>query len=344
MDLPERIETVEALDEIMTRPQPQLIEFIKTLSSPLVILGAGGKMGPSLAVLARRAADATGHPLEIIAISRFSDAKARQWLQSRGVRTISCDLFDRDSVVQLPDAENVIYLVGLKFGTAQNPAATWAVNTLIPAYTAERYPAARIAALSTGNVYPLSPIGSGGLSESAALTPLGEYANSAVARERIFEYFSRKNDTAITLIRLSYALDLRYGVLVDVAQKVFAGKAVDLTMGWLNCIWQGDANDLTLRSLALADNPPLALNLTGSETFSVREIAMRFGELMNRPPQFVGTEAETALLSSTSRLREQLGAPWTPLDTVIRWTAHWIMNGGYLLNRPTHFEVRDGAY
>ncbi|MEO8394478.1 MAG: NAD(P)-dependent oxidoreductase [Chloroflexota bacterium] len=344
MDFPERIETVAALDEVMTRPQPALIEFVQTLPNPLLILGAGGKMGPTLAVLARRAAQAAGHALDVIAVSRFSDAQSRDWLEAHSVQTISCDLFDRAALQSLPDAANLIYLVGLKFGTSSNQALTWAANTLIPANVAERYPQARIAALSTGNVYPLAPVTSGGWTEAAALTPLGEYANSAVARERIFEYESTQHGTPITLVRLSYALDLRYGVLLDIGQKVFTGRPVDLASGYVNCIWQGAANDLVIRSLALASSPPTALNLTGSEVISVRTTATRFGELMNRPVQFTGHETDTALLSDTRLLRSRLGSPALPLDTVIRWTADWIMHGGYVLNKPTHFEVRDGAF
>ncbi|HVU14032.1 MAG TPA: NAD(P)-dependent oxidoreductase, partial [Phototrophicaceae bacterium] len=331
-------------DEVLTRPQPALIEFVKTLTSPLVILGASGKMGPTLAVLARRAAEAAGHKLDVIAVSRFSDARSRDWLEVRGVRTLACDLFERESLKTLPDSDNVIYMVGLKFGTSSNPALTWAANTLLPANAAERYPQARIAALSTGNVYPLASVASGGWTESAALTPLGEYANSAIARERIFEYQSARHGTPITILRLSYALDLRYGVLVDIAQKVFAGQPVDLTSGYLNCIWQGDANAMVIRALALASSPPTTLNLTGSEVVSVREVAVRFSELMGRSVQFTGHEAETALLSKTTLLRERLGSPTVPLDMVIHWTAQWIMHGGALLNKPTHFEVRDGAY
>jgi nucleoside-diphosphate-sugar epimerase len=344
MTLPEHIETEDALDEVLTRPMPALVESIKALTSPLIILGAGGKMGPTLAVLARRAADAAGHPLDIVAVSRFSDARKRDWLEARQVRTIACDLMARDAFAGLPDTDNVIYLVGLKFGTAQDPATTWASNTLVPAYAAERYARARIAALSTGNVYPLAPIDSAGWSESDPLTPVGEYANSCVARERIFEYVSRRHGARLASIRLSYALDLRYGVLVDIARKVFAGQPIDVTMGYLNCIWQGDANEFIVRSLALASSPPTVLNLTGSKALAVRNVAQQFGTLMDRPVQFTGEEAPTALLSNTARLRSDLGEPATPLDVVVRWTGHWIMNHGRLLDKPTHFEVRDGVY
>ena len=342
--LPEQIETEEQLDEWLTRPRPALVEFIKTLSSPLLILGVGGKMAPTLAVLARRAAQAAGHDLKILAVSRFSDAEQRRWLEARGVTTISCDLLERQAVMNLPDTSNLIYLVGLKFGTGQNPSATWAVNTLVPAHVAERFPQARITALSTGNVYPFAPVSSGGADENGSLTPLGEYANAAVARERLFEFHSQKNGTPVVLLRLNYAVDLRYGVLLDLAQKVWAGQSVDVTMGYLNCIWQGDANDMILRSLALARIPPTVFNLTGNKILSVRKLALRFGELMGKKVQFTGNEAETALLSNTTRVCQALGEPPTPVENILRWTAHWIRRGGRTLNKPTHFEVRDGRY
>jgi nucleoside-diphosphate-sugar epimerase len=344
MRFPEVIETEADLDEIMTRPRPALVEFVKTLSSPLVILGAGGKMGPTLAILARRAADAAGHNLKIVAVSRFSDERARRPLEDYRIDTQSCDLMNRESLSELPDSENIIYLVGLKFGTANNPAVTWATNTLAPAVAAERYRDSKIVALSSGNVYPLVSIDGDGSSESDPLMPLGEYANSCVARERIFEYYSRKNGTPLSLIRLSYALDLRYGTLVDIAQKVYSGQPVDVTMGYINCIWQGDANEMIIRSLALVESPPRAINLTGTEWLSVRQLALRFGELMGCDVHLTGSESSTALLSSTARMRKNLGEPFTPLDRVIQWTARWVMNGGRLLNKPTHFETRDGEY
>jgi nucleoside-diphosphate-sugar epimerase len=344
MTLPKTIRTEDELNEVMTRPRPALIEFMRTVSSPLVILGAGGKMGPTLTVLAHRAAVAAGCDLDVVAVSRFSDAGMRAWLDAQGVRTVACDVMDRDAVAALPNAENVIYLVGMKFGTTDNPWLTWAINTLAPAHVAERYVGARIAALSTGNVYPMAPVDGGGSREGDPLTPQGEYANSAVARERIFEHFSRQNGTLVSLLRLSYALDLRYGILVDVAQRVYAGAPVDVTTGHMPYIWQGDANEMVIRSLALADAPPLALNLTGPEPLSTRAVAHRFGELMGKPVKIAGAEAETAFLSDTTRLQSLLGAPPTPLDQIIRWTAGWIMQGGRLLNKPTHFEVRDGGY
>jgi nucleoside-diphosphate-sugar epimerase len=338
------IETESDLDELLTRPDSALVEFIKTLHSPLLLLGAGGKMGPGLAVLARRAAQQADHQLDILTASRFSDETTRRWLEDQGVHTIACDVMDSDDLRRLPDAEQVIYLVGLKFGTSHNPAATWAINTLAPANVCTRYPHSKIVALSSGSIYPMVPVHSDGAVESDPLTPLGEYANACVARERIFEYFSQQNHTPIVLLRLFYAVELRYGVLVDIAQKVYAEAAVDLTMGYLNWIWQGDANNLILRSLALVSTPPTPFNLTGSKTYSVRELALQFGKLMVKRVRFTGEEADTALLGETKRLCEQLGEPSTPDEAVIRWIAYWIQHQGRLLGKPTHFEVRDGRY
>jgi nucleoside-diphosphate-sugar epimerase len=341
---PELIRDEAELDEFLTRPGARLTETIRTVPSPLIVLGAGGKMGPTLAVLARRAAAAAGHSLEVIAVSRFTDQRARQWLEDRGVRTIPADLLDRSAVARLPDAANVIYLVGRKFGTQGNPSLSWALNTLVPANIAERYPGARIVALSTGNVYPFVPVTSDGATEETPLTPLGEYANAAVARERVFEHFSHQNGTHIALIRLNYAVELRYGVLVDIARRIRAGEPVDLTNGWFNCIWQGDANELILRALPLASAPAQAWNLTGPAKLEVRGLAQQFSALLDRPARFTGTPSDTALLSNPAKLCGELGEPRTPLDTILRWTAHWVSNGGRLLDKPTHFEVRDGKY
>ncbi|HYE57036.1 MAG TPA: NAD(P)-dependent oxidoreductase [Rhodothermales bacterium] len=342
--LPDRIETEADLDEVMTRPTPDLVDFIRQVRSPLVVLGAGGKMGPSLCVQAKRAAEAAGHDLQVVAVSRFTDAAARGWLEDRGVRTASADLLDRDALAGLPDAQDVIYLVGLKFGTSTAPARTWAANTLVPFHVSERYAGARIVALSTGNVYPLVPVAGTGSMESDPLTPLGEYANACVARERLFEYGSERFGTSVVTIRLNYAVDLRYGVLVDIARKVAAGEPVDVTMGYLNCIWQGDANAMIVRALGHVQAPPVALNLTGAELLAVRDLAAALGERLGRPAQIVGVEADTALHSDTTRMQQWLGLPETPLERVLDWTAHWVQHGGRLLGKPTKFEVRDGRY
>ena len=338
------IQNESELEDVLTRASGQLARSIRTLRSPLVVLGAGGKMGPTLAVLAKRAAKAAAHPLEIVAVSRFTNPQAKNWLERRGVSTWSADLLDRAAVERLPDSDNVLYLAGQKFGTLQNPASTWAANALAPAHAAERYPSARMVALSTGNVYPFVPVQSGGARESCDLTPIGEYANAAVARERIFEYFAARHGNPMALLRLSYAIDLRYGVLHDIARMVWESIPVNVSNGCFNCIWQGDANEMILRSFDVASNPPAVLTLTASGACSVRAVATRFSELLDRPVRFEGEESDTALLSDTEHLSRQLGPPKTSLETMIRWTAHWVKNGGPSLNKPTHFEVRNGKY
>ncbi len=341
---PQLIEDEAQLDDLLTQPRPELVRFIRQVRSPLLVLGAGGKMGPTLAALACRAAAAVGHKLHVIAVSRFNNSAARGWLEERGVATIACDLFKRDDVARLPDAGDVLYLVGVKFGTSQNPSLTWAANAIIPTNVAERFPHARMVALSTGNVYPLVTVADGGAVERHPLTPLGEYANAAVARERLFEFHSQRQGTPMVLVRLNYAVELRYGVLHDLARKVWAGEAVDLANGYFNCIWQGDANDAIVRVLALAASPPLHLNLTGPEVLSVRAVAAQLGELMGRSVQFDGTELSTAQLSNPACACQLLGPPSIPLAEVLRWTAHWVMRGGASLNKPTHFEARNGKY
>jgi nucleoside-diphosphate-sugar epimerase len=343
-DLPRTISSEEELESVLTEPNEALVKFIPRVRSPLVILGAGGKMGPTLAVLAKRAAEEAGHRLEVIAVSRFGDAAARRSLESKGVKTIACDLLERSAVESLPDSENLIYLVGMKFGTSTDPASTWAMNTVAPARVAERYPRAQIVALSTGNVYPMSERTSGGSMENAALTPLGEYANSAVGRERVFEYFSRRNRTPIVMLRLFYAVELRYGVLVDIAQKVFAGEPIELAAGYFNCIWQGDANEMIIRSLDLTSSPMAVRNLCRPTIFSVREVAMKFGEMFGREPKLIGSESTTALLGNAEKICGELGTPGVELSQMLNWIAHWLQHGGRSLGKPTHFETRDGKY
>lgn len=336
--------TVAELDEALMSPTPDVVEAIRTMPGPIVILGAGGKMGPSLAGLARRALDAAGRPDPVIAVSRFREIGSRQWFHDRGIETIAADLLDPLAVTALPDTETVLYLVGLKFGTAQNPAVTWAANTLIPAAVSTRYRRARIVALSTGNVYPMVPTTGPGACETHALTPLGEYPNAAVARERLFEWHSRQNETPMVLARLSYAVDLRYGILHDIARRVWLGQPVPLATGRFNCIWQGDANALILCMVAHATHPPLVLNLTGPEFLSVREVALELGRRMQREPLFAGAETETALLSDTRRCRALLGVPKVTIDDMIEATADWVSHDRPSLGKPTHFEVRDGIF
>lgn len=337
MDL---INTEAELDEILTQPSTELVEFSKSIRSPLMMLGAGGKMGPSLAVLAKRARP----DLEVTAVSRFSNAEARRWLEDRGVKTVSCDLLDEGAVKSLPDSENVIHMVGQKFGTSTNPAATWAMNTIVPARVAERYRSARIVALSTGNVYPNSEVARGGSRETDPLTPLGEYPNSAVGRERVFQFYSERNHTPVVLLRLFYAIDLRYGVVVDIAQKIWRGEAISLGNGYFNCIWQGDANEFVLRALGLARSPAAVFNLCRPEILSVRGVAKQLGKLLACEPKFTGSEYSSALIANADELTSEFGPPRTSIDTILQWVAHWIKSGGRNINKPTHFEVTDGKY
>ncbi|MEO1836176.1 MAG: NAD(P)-dependent oxidoreductase [Akkermansiaceae bacterium] len=339
------MENEEDLEEVLTHPRAELIESIREVRSPLVILGAGGKMGPSLAVLAKRAAERAGHSLEIVAVSRFGNGEQRKWLEERGVKTRVADLLDRGSTDRLPEAGDVLYLVGLKFGTQENPSQTWAVNTVAPLHVAERYRGRRIVALSTGNVYPLTLVKGGGSTEEDPLTPKGEYANAAVARERLFDHFSRQSGgSEVALLRLNYATDLRYGVPVDLARKIWKGEPIDLTNGFFNCIWQGDANEMILRAFRLAVSPARAWNLTSPGAYQVREVAAQLGTLLGREPVFSGRESESALLSNSAALCAQLGAPPTDLGAILARTAYWVQIGGLELGKPTHFEVRDGRY
>ncbi len=342
--LPDSILTEKDLDDILTRPRQVLVEAMLSLRGPLLVLGAGGKMGPTLAVLARRAAVASGRVLDVIAASRFRDEKTLRWFTERGVETVRADLLSRRDVERLPEAAEVVYLAGFKFGSSLDPARAWATNTIAPALVAERFPRARIVALSTGNIYPLVPVESGGSREPDPPGIAGEYAGAAVARERIFEFHASEHGTPVAILRLNYAVDLRYGVLADIARRVWAGEVIDLSMGHLNCIWQGDANEFILRSLALAAAPAAVYNLTGAETLSVRKLAREFGRFLGKEPRFAGTEAATALLSDSSRLHGLFGKPPTPLDAVLRWTAEWVKAGGRDFGKPTHYEARDGKF
>lgn len=336
--------TEPELDQTMTQPTPALVEFVASVRSPLLVLGGSGKMGPSLAAMAKRAAGLAGVDLRVIAVARFTDQSARRWLEERGVETLGCDLLDPAQVAALPDADDIIYMAGRKFGTTGNPALTWAMNVLPPEYVCRRFPNARVVALSTGCVYPLVPVGQGGSREGDQLTPAGEYSNACVARERVFEYLSGTLGTRVCLIRLNYALDLRYGVLVDIALKVLNGAPIDLTVGYLNAMWQRDANEMILRALPLAESPAVPLNLTGPETLSVRELAVQFGALFGREPIFAGTESPLALLNDSTKAHEVLGLPETSIQQVIRWTASWLQHHGRVLGKPTHYEVADGNY
>jgi len=334
----------EALEELLSRPVPAVVDALSRAAGAVIVLGAGGKMGPSLTTMVKRALDDAGDRRDVIAVSRFSSADAAVRLENAGVRVVRAELSDAHAIAALPDAPNVIYMAGQKFGTRDLPSLTWAVNTLVPAMVAERYAASRIVAFSTGNVYPLSPASSGGSRETDPLTPLGEYANSCVGRERVLEHVSRTRGTPIAIIRLNYAVDLRYGVLVDLAHRIASGEPVRLDMGFVNVIWQGDANAQAVRALALAASPPFVVNVTGPERLSVREAATRLGQLLGVAPRFEGTEAPDALLSDTTLAQELFGPPSVSTETLIEWVAGWVARGGTRLGKATKFEVRDGRY
>lgn len=336
--------TEETLDRLLTEPSPALIEDVRKLDGGLMILGAGGKMGPTLAVLAKKAFAAAGKKDPVIAVSRFSDPAARGLLEREGVETISADLMEPGALEALPDAANIIFMAGRKFGTAGEECLTWGMNAVLPSQVIRRFPAARFTVFSSGNLYPMTPPHQGGANEDTPPGPVGEYAMSCLARERIFEYASRTTGAKVLLYRLNYAVDLRYGVLYDIARKVLAGEEVDLATPCFNCIWQGDANEYAIRSLLLADSPAARLNVTGPETVSVRYAAARFGELLGREVRFTGQPGETALLSSSARCMAAFGYPRVPLDTLIDWQAQWLLDGGRTLNKPTHFEERKGNF
>ena len=301
-------------------------------------------MGPTLARMARRALDRLGRRDRVFGVARFSTGNLPDQLRRDGVEPIACDLLDRDAVAKLPEAPLVIFMAGQKFGTSDGPDLTWVMNTLVPANVAERFCRSRIVVFSTGCVYPLVPVASGGSREEDALAPPGDYANSCVGRERIFSYFSRRQTTQVAIFRLNYAIDLRYGVLLDVAQKVWRGEPVDVTMGYANVIWQRDANAQALQCLAHAATPPWIVNVTGKETLAIRRIATRLGELLDRPARIVGQESATAWLSNPSKAYSLFGPPSADVDQLLQWTAAWLKRGGQTLDKPTHFEVRDGKF
>lgn len=334
----------EALEEALASPDERLVERLRNLPGDILLLGAGGKMGPTMAWMARRAADRAGLQREVIAVSRFSDPITRARLERRGVRTIACDLLDEAALAGLPDAPNVVYLAGMKFGTAGREPLTWAMNSDLPGQVCRRWRRSRIVALSTGNVYGLTPLESGGARESDAPEPAGEYAMSCLGRERIFQHFSVQWQIPTVLVRLNYAAEPRYGVLADIGRKVWRNEAVDLSMGAFNTIWQGDANALVLALLTEAATPAEVFNLTGPSALSTREVAEAFGRRLGRAPTFTGVESETALLSDSSRLMSRLWAPAVAETTLIEWIAGWIEQGGGDLGKPTHFEVRDGRF
>ena len=338
------INTVEELEYRLSEPTEEDVATISALKGDILILGAAGKMGPSLAKLARRSILRAGVKKRVIAVARFSDPRVHSELETVGIETITCDLLKPGSLASLPQVENVVFMAARKFGTSGSEHLTWAMNTFLPGLVAERYRSSQIVAFSTGNVYGLQPVAQGGAVESTPVAPAGEYAQSALGRERMFEYGSNQWGTPVVLLRLNYAVELRYGVLVDIALRVFNRQPVDLQMGYVNVIWQRDANSQCLRSLAHCQSPPLVLNITGPEKLSVRDIADEFGNRFGTRPSFNGKESDAAILSNASKATSLFGAPTVSPDQLMDWIANWIQKDGTLLNKPTHFEVQDGKF
>jgi hypothetical protein len=338
--LPARIDSVAALDELLARPSDPLVRDLGRLDGDLMILGVGGKMGPTLARLARNAAPGK----RIIAVARFSSPGLREDLEGAGIETIAADLLDREAVRALPQAPNIVFMAGYKFGAGDNPALTWAMNVHMPALVAEQFHRSRIVAFSTGCVYPFVPVSQGGATEATPPDPPGEYAMTCIGRERMFQHFSALHGTPGRLFRLNYAIDLRYGVLYDIACKVRDGVALDLTMGHVNVIWQGDAAAQALRCLLQCTSPTTPINVSGPETLSVRWLAAEFGRRFDRPPVLTGTEAPECWLTNTAEAARLFGYPLVPLATMLDWVADWVAQARPSLGKPTKFEVRSGVY
>ncbi|MDP2791180.1 MAG: NAD(P)-dependent oxidoreductase [Rectinemataceae bacterium] len=336
----------EELEELLSAPSVRLVDFMKKLEGDIMLLGAAGKVGVTLGMMAARAAKSSGKARKVYAVSRFGDAAARARLDAAGVTTIACDLIDREAVAKLPEAHNVIFLAGKKFGTSGAQDQTWAMNTVVPANVADHFKGSRIVVFSTGCVYPLAAPDSGGSIETDDPEPVGEYAQSALGRERVFEYFSRTKNMPVCLFRLNYAIDLRYGVLHDLALKVRDGEPIDLAAGTFNCIWQGDVIERAILALDLCAVPPYALNVTGPETISVRWAAEELGRRLGRVPAFVNTErsCDPVYLSNAALSFSLFGYPRVALSAMMDMTAEWVVAGGSSLGKPTHFERRDGKY
>ena len=338
------IENVSQLEDALSCPTPAVIKALSEIQGDLIVLGAAGKMGPTLCNMAQRAFDQVGNGQHVIAVSRFSDSTLKDRLESWGVSTLTGDLLDASFVESLPKAANVIYMAGMKFGATGNESLTWAMNTLLPAHVCRHYAQSRIAAFSTGNIYGLTPLAKGGSLETDTPNPVGEYAMSCLGRERVFEHYAKTQGTAISILRLNYACELRYGVLVDLARKIVDQQPIDLTMGMANIIWQADANAMALLSLAHASNPPFAINLAGPEQISIERVCIALGERLDCKPIFTGEPGNKAILSNGQKAHELFGYPQTSLTTMLDQIANWMNQGGELLGKPTKFEVVDGKF
>jgi len=341
---PSKIQSVEQLEDLLSEPTAGAVAAMGRLKGDLMLLGVGGKMGPTLARMARKASELAGVSRRIIGVSRFSSGTQQESLQRHGIETIGCDLLDEAAIQKLPEAPNIIYLAGMKFGSTGQESLTWAMNAYLPSLVCKKFEHSSIVAFSTGNVYGLAPVSLGGSVETDAPNPVGEYAMSCLGRERIFEHFSRTSAIPMAILRLNYACELRYGVLVDLAQQAASGKPVSLEMGWFNIIWHADVNAMTLQCFDHVSSPPFVLNVAGPELLGVREVSEKLARQMGKPISFVGKESPSALLSNAQRAFQLFGKPRVKAEQLMNWVADWIGNGGTTLERPTHFESRDGKF
>jgi len=339
-----KIQNQKQLEDRMSRPSEADVASMREMEGDVLILGVGGKMGPTLAQLIRRSADAAGKKIRVMGVARFSDMAMPDALRSNGIEPIACDLLEPEELGRLPDAENVIFMAARKFGTIGAEHLSWAINTQLPALVADRYRRSRIVCFSSGNVYPLVPATHGGASEDTPVGPQGEYAQSVLGRERIFEHASHRWGTRVTFLRLNYAIDLRYGVLVDIARSVFERRPIDLRMPLVNVIWQGDANSVCMRAIPHCASPPFVLNVTGPETLSTRWIAEQFAGRFGREASFTGEESALALLNNAAKCHQLFGYPTVTAGEMIDWVAEWIAAGGSLSDKPTHFQTQDGKF
>ncbi len=336
--------TEEKLNKLLTTPSKQLVEDMKSIKGDIMVLGAGGKMGPTLCLLAKKAIDIAGLDKSIIAVSRFTDSAVLNVLKDNGIETICVDLLDIEKLNSLPEVENVLFMAGRKFGTAGQEPITWGINATLPAFVAYKYRKSNIVVFSSGNIYPMVPLSTGGCTEETPPEPIGEYAISCLARERAFEYASTRYSTKVFLYRLNFAVDLRYGVLYDIAEKVFGEKPVPISTPCINCIWQGSANEIAIRALLHTSSPAAKMNITGPETISVRYAAEKMGKILGKQPIFEGQEQEDAYISNASKAISVFGYPEIPIKTLLKWQAEWILDGGRVLNKPTSFQERAGNY
>lgn len=336
--------TEEKLDTLLTTPSDALVENVKKIKGDIMVLGAGGKMGPTLCILAKNAIEKAGVQKRVIAVSRFTDPIATELLHKNNVETISCDLLNTEQLRALPETENIIYMAGRKFGTDGSEWKTWAMNATLPAFVAEKFQKSNIVVFSSGNIYPIVPLSGGGCSEEDKVGPIGEYTMSCLARERAFEYAANHYGTKIFMYRLNFAVDLRYGVLYDMADRIMKGEPISIATPVLNCIWQGSANEIAIRGLLHAESPAKIMNVTGPETVSIQKAAKMLGKILGKEPIFEGEPGNDAYLNDSAEAMETFGYPAVSIRTLIRWQAEWILDGGRALGKPTHFEERKGSY